>query len=271
MASNASIEFFIRFVQEKHTKLISEIDKLVKALVSENANEKIAAAKSAAATAGDLSSAMSVADQPEWLIKTTTSLQHFQNGGITTQGLMTQIIKNYADLISHQWEIESHENNFFDFDAIFNHYKSQSRLSELFDEIIHILETIHKSNGIDSVSMIRALEKVIETLKQNKNGSYFSLNSAWSFLISFIKNYMWSELKKIPMLGTAMEALEKTIEETNEEMFKVHLSVEKEMERMVESEVKGLTMKTEFKFLGYDKSGMQLHHSKNSNNLIEKI
>lgn len=139
------------------------------------------------------------------------------------------------------------------FDAIFQHYKSQSRLAELFDEIIKILEEIQASGEIDSVAMMNALGKVIATLKKNKNGSYFSLNGAWSFLITFLKNYMWAELSKLPVLGTAMGALEKTIEETNEEMSKVHSEIQHEMMTTVENEVKGLQKKTSFQFIEFNK------------------
>ena len=146
----------------------------------------------------------------------------------------------------------------FDFDSIFEHYKSESRLPELFDDIIRILEEIQSSGEVDSLTMMTALGKVLATLKQNKDGSYFSINSAWEFLVSFLKNYMWGELSKIPVLGTAMAALEKTIKETNEEMFKVHSSVEAEMSNVVEAEIKGLKNKSSFKFVSYDKSGLKL-------------
>ena len=128
-------------------------------------------------------------------------------------------------------------------------------MTELFDEIIKILEEIEASGEVDSLTMITALGKVIATIKKNKAGSYFAINSAWSFLTTFLKNYMWAELSEIPVLGTAMKALEKTIKETNEEMYKVHNQVQEEMARTVEDEVKGLKNKTSFKFLGYDKSG----------------
>lgn len=128
-------------------------------------------------------------------------------------------------------------------------------MPELFEKIISILTDIHDSGEVDSVAMLKALGKVIATIKKCKDGSYFSLNSAWEFLLSFLKNYMWEELSKLPILGSAMEALEKTIKETNEEMFKLHTQVQNEMKSTVEREIRVLANKSTFDFITYNKGG----------------
>lgn len=103
--------------------------------------------------------------------------------------------------------------------------------------------------------MLSALGKLISTIKRSKDGSYFSLNSSWEFLLSFLRNYLWGELSKLPVLGTALEALEKTIRETNEEMSRLHIQVKDEMTRVVGEEIKVLANRPAFPFVTYDKDG----------------
>lgn len=261
----------MRFVTEKHRELIQSLDVLVKALVSEDLEVKKSKAEIAFTKANDLKASISEQDCPSWLPPLIQSFQRFKAGSWKQANLMVHLIENQKNIKEHKWVFENPSDAAFDFDSIFQHYKSQSRLPELFDQIIKILEQIQQSGEVDSVSMMSALGKVIATLKQNRDGSYFSINSAWSFLVAFLKNYMWAELSNIPVLGTAMAALEKTINETNEEMFKVHNEVQNKMKTVVEAEVKGLAKKSDFSFVGYDKSGIQLPKLENNTEIDEKI
>lgn len=264
MSSNESVKFHMRFVTEKHQELIKALDALVSVLVNEDLKDKKAHVRIVLQKSNDLKSAVSQQDCPSWLPSLIKGLNNFQTGTWNQIHLIDYIIENISSIKTHGWVFDNPSETSFDFDSIFEHYRSESRLTELFDEIIKILEEIEASDEVDSLTMITALDKVIATIKKNKAGSYFALNSAWAFLMTFLKNYMWAELSKIPVLGTAMEALEKTIKETNEEMFKVHSQVQEEMARKVEDEVKGLKNKTSFKFLGYDKSRGIISENTNS-------
>jgi hypothetical protein len=252
----------MRFVTEKHQELIKTLDELVVALVGENIEGKKNKGSLALTKANDLKASISKQDSPQWLPSLIQGLQYFQGTTWKQTHLIDHLIKNIIQIKNHKWVFENPTETAFDFDSIFEHYKSESRLPELFNDIVRILEEIQASGELDSLVMIKGLGKVIATLKKNKDGSYFSLNGAWEFLVTFLQNYMWGELTKLPVLGTAMAALEKTIKETNEEMFKVHSSVQSEMENVVESEIKGLKNKASFQFLAYDKTGIQLSSPK---------
>lgn len=271
MSTNESVLVFMRFVMEKHKDVISSLDQLVQALVGENAPNKVAKAEDALKKSKDLQSAISKQDSPAWLPGLIQGLHYYVSKSWNQTNLINHLIENIAIIKQHKWTFENAEEKSFDFDSIYEHYKSESRIPELFDEIIKILEEIQSSGEIDSRTMTAALGKVLATLKQNRNGSYFSLNSAWEFLISFLKNYMWSELSKLPMLGSAMEALEKTIKETNEEMFKVHSAIEKEMSNVVESEIKGLKGKSAFPFISYDRSGVAISNTTERLTVNQKV
>lgn len=255
MGLNASAQFHMRFVTEKHRELTESLDELVSALVGEKLETKKARANASLQKANDLKSSISRQDCPAWLTSLITGLGYFVGGNWQQVRLIEHLFVNIGLVRDHKWSFEDLSESAFDFDSIFDHYKSQSRLPELFEEIVRILEEIRNSGEVDSVAMMAALSKVISTLRKNKDGSYFSINSAWSFLVSFLKNYMWAELSNFPVLGPVMEALETTIKEANEEMFRVHSAVQSGIKEVVEAEVKALKMKTEFRFIGYDRDG----------------
>jgi hypothetical protein len=255
MTTNDSLELFLRLISERHAALISESQSLLLTLAGEDLSQKKLVAKSALQAATDLRAHLSNNDVPQWLNKIIDFLNPFINGSWSSSDLLKNFIHVKTLLDGHRWVFEQDAETAFDFDSIFDHFKNESRLPELFDQIIRLLEEIESSGEVDSVTMHRALGKVISTIKRSKDGSYFSLISAWEFLLSFLNNYMWGELSKLPLLGTALEALGKTIKETDEEMFKVHKQVQDEMVRTVTAEVKALTNKSAFPFIAYDRSG----------------
>ena len=255
MATNDSLLFYIRLIKQKHAEVISASDALFRALPTDDPNNKKAVANNMLQAANDLRSLVSNSDVPDWLSNTIAFLSNFVQGSWTGFDLLSNYITVKTPMETHRWAFEDGAETAFDFDSIFENYKKESRLPELFDQIVRTLEDIQNSGAVDSMTMLRALGKVIATIKHSKDGSYFSLNSAWAFLLSFLNNYLWGELSKLPVLGAALEALEKAIRETNDEMFKVHKQIEEEMTRSVESEVKVLATKSQFGFISYNQQG----------------
>lgn len=250
-----TVQFVLRLVSQNHKKVIDACDSLLKTLAGENLDQKKAAAGGALRVAKDLQGVIANSDVPQWLSDLIHHLPIFIDGRWGTVDLLDFMIYKIPQIKNHQWSFSKTSETAFDFDAIFEHFKKESRLPELFEEIIRILEEIRASDEVDSVTMLKALGKVIATMKRSKDGSYFSLHGAWEFLLSFLKNYMWEELSKLPILGTAMEALRKTIEETNDEISKLHQQIKDEMARTVEADVKALKDKATFPFIAYDKGG----------------
>ncbi len=255
MTANDSLQLFLRLIKQKHQSLRETADSLLRVLAGEDLNAKKNAANSMLQAANDLKAVLSNSDIPPWLLDTINQLPVFIDGRWNSYDLLSNLIPQKAALDSHHWVFDEGAEVAFDFDSIFEHFRKESRLPELFEEIIRLLEQIQGSGSVDSVTMLRALGKVISTIKRSKDGSYFSLNSAWEFLLSFLNNYLWGELSKLPVLGTALDALRKTIYETNDEMFRLHTQVRDEMTRVVEEEVKVLANKSTFPFVAYDKTG----------------
>lgn len=119
------------------------------------------------------------------------------------------------------------------------------------------------SGDVDSISMIEALTKVILAIKKGKSGSYLALNGAWSFLVSFLNNYLWAELANTPVFGAAFAALQKTIGEAGKQMDHLHESMHEEIVRSAKSEVK-LMDKPDMEYLGYSRQGKITSHKDGS-------
>lgn len=265
--TESSADVFVRLIKSKHDILIKSLIRLQKALVGEDIEKKIQYANKALEDTTALSSLLTTPDKPSWLQQLHQRLQTYNNNpSVEAYNFLQAVIPLIEPIHSHDW-FGSTKTNALDFDAIFEKYKKESRLNELFQEIIKILESILESGEIDSNSMQRALERMISTLRSCKKGSYFHINSSWEFLINFIQNYLWEELTKIPALGSAVTALRKTLEETNEEMFKVHNGVKEELEKSLENEVKSLKGKAAFNFPTYNKLGF-ITPEENDNKLI---
>ncbi|MYM83182.1 hypothetical protein GTP44_14600 [Duganella sp. FT50W] len=255
MPLNKSVELVTRVINEKHATLKVSAQELLKAIAGEDAALKIRAAENTLSDATSLKGMLSQNDVPSWLHSSITQTSNFVTGAWSSKDLLLNFISTQQALDKHVWQFDQSEEDAINFDAIFEHYKSQSRLPELFDEIIRILEQIKDSGHVDSVNLLSSLSKVIATIKRCKDGSYFSLNSAWDFLVNFLQNYMWGELSKLTIVGPMLEALRKTIEETNIEMFNLHTALKTETERVIGFEVKSLSNKASVSFLTYDCEG----------------
>jgi hypothetical protein len=213
-------------------------------MASDHPDSKKAAVKNAEEAAKALAVILPESETPHWLSLFLTYVDNYHKGRWEGVYFMKHFYKVLPQLLSHEWGLEENENFALDFDGVFELYRKESRLPELFDEIIELLNTIKNSGEIDSVNMMEALTKIIATLKCGKAGSYFSLDGAWAFLMNFANNYLWAELGKIPVLGTVFDALKKTIDDADKEMDKLHSAVQQELDRRVRQEVKLITQST---------------------------
>jgi hypothetical protein len=222
MEQNESVQFFLRFLKEKHNLFISKLNSLLAVLVEENKEAKKKYAQAFYESAKDLKNNLSNQDSPHWLNEsingTDIYLTHFNNPGINNTLLM-QLINIYQTAKSHKWQFDDPNKILaFDFDSIYEQCKRESRIDELFDNIIVILKKIIESGAIDSILIKNTIEKLIATLNNHPNASYLSLQSMWGFLSLLMKNIIWEELERIPVLGPVIKALRKTIDEAELEL-----------------------------------------------------
>jgi hypothetical protein len=240
MNDNESIEFFLRFLKDKHQLFVASINELLAKLVEENKEAKKLAAEKAMEAAITLKNNLSDQDVPGWLSHSIKSidwyLRNVDTSGVNN-GLLTRLIDDHKAMKSHQWKFDSAETILaFDFDSIYEKCKIESRLDELFDNIISLLQKIINSGEVDSIKTVRTLEKLIATLKMHGKASYFSLHSMYDFMLQLMKNVLWAQLESIPVLGPIAEGLRKTIEETGVELENLQINMKEQMTSRYESE-----------------------------------
>jgi hypothetical protein len=238
MVRGRTVEFFNKVLLERHNDLKMAAEALLLELASDALADKKSAAEKVVNLASTLRSIIPESDVPRWLDEVLALAHNY----ILNRWSGAVFIKHYYKLLpvimNHQWDLDDDKEPALDFDGVFELYRKESRLPELFDEIIALLESIKESGEIDSLNMLEALAKIVATLKSGKKGSYFSMDGAWKFMMSFANNYLWAELEKVPLLGTVFEALRKTVDEADKEMDRLHMSVQQELDRRVKQEVR---------------------------------
>jgi len=268
MANEKAVEFFTKLLLERHGELKQASETLITEMAGDNPENKKNAARRLGDMANTLSAFLPKSHVPEWLSSLQQYVNLYTTGKFSGGDFMQRYYKLLPKLLSYEWGFADQESLALDFDGIFEFYRNESRLPELFDKIVEILGDIKDSGALDSINMANSLAKVMATVKQGKSGSYFALNGAWEFLLSFANNYLWAELAKIPVLGTALESLKKTMDETKVEIFKLHNSVQQEMEQRAKDEVV-LIGEPVFPHLTYGRHGVVLEDKTSSGTAIQ--
>ncbi|MCC6124467.1 MAG: hypothetical protein IT426_05880 [Pirellulales bacterium] len=237
--NNSSVETFNRFVEERYRDLINKMSELINALAGDDKQNKVSKAKIAFEASNSLSQALAVRDRPQWLQPISNTLQNYINhNGHQNVGneLINTIGLFYGAATNHKWAFDFSDDKGFDFDGVFKKYESESQIPMLFDKIVEILEKIVKCEQLDSRKIIVSLEKIIATLKKNRDGSYFSMMASWNFAITYLKNVAWNALLEIPGLNVLVNSLRETLDETNKEMEKLNSNMQDDLHKQLHAE-----------------------------------
>lgn len=253
-----NIKHLRKLLSRYQSQFTEQANELLATLAGEDASSKRNAASKTAGIIQSLRELVPDDQVPECLTQLESILNQLSGASLKAPGAIGTIVKLLPEISNHKWLEQTQEEYGFDFESIFRDCRDRSKIPQLFDSIIELLEKIRDSDEIDSRSMIDALTDLIATLQIGKKSTCFSLDGAWDFLIGFIQNYFWAEAKKIPGIGSLVEALEKTITEAGEEMKRLQDEVRIEMSTKVTTKVKALKNHSPKLFLAYNKSGCML-------------
>lgn len=250
MPTDKTYEAFLRLIDEKFINFKKSIEALFLALVGNNVDKKNSACAETLVSAQELMRSVASSDVPQWLGTVINALhQHGKNLQVENHcyHLNKVLATQYVLINNHKWSFTDSAEAGFNFDKLFEQFRDESRIPELFDELIAQLSKIVSMPDIDSKQIDNALKKLIETLKLNRKGTYFSTIATWDFVNDLFKNFLWVELCKIPILGGLLEALRKTFEDTDKAIFDLH----NDMQVAVKSQIK-----TEVELLTYNRRGL---------------
>lgn len=225
MVSNSE-SFFYNALEIKTEHARQAVQLCVSTFLSQSPNNRKTAAQSALSIVGGIIEMLHPEDRPQWLNRLHHALSIIMNDPNNKEGLKNiQLIANelQKNLNEHKWRLaDKNVGAGFDFDSLYNKYKAENRIPDLFDEIISALSKILSSGAIDSLRVLNELENIIATLSNAKDGSYFATRNAWSFVVSWLGNTGWEIIGDIPGLGAVTRGLKKTLDDMNLGMMNLH-------------------------------------------------
>ena len=237
---NNSVDVFLRTLNERFNAFKADFESLLKALASNDTNEKNAAAQRTLTSADDVQRSLSENDQPGWLHPIILSLKQHSarlDNANHCYELARVVAKLYARIHNHKWSFAKEDVTGFDFDALYEQCREKSRVPALFDQLIEGLEAIVSSNEVDSRRVIQALDRLIQSLKRSRRGSYFATMATWDFVVGVLHNWLWGELCKVPAIGGLLTAVRETLDETDSEMETLHNEMQTQVQNQIATEI----------------------------------
>jgi hypothetical protein len=230
MAKNESVEFFLRFLRERFNAFRQALTLFLQMLALDDRTKKVETAKAVVARLDDLKRAMSTKDHPGWIATLEQKLQWYVKAVAAQPEAGLQVIQTIlsvnSEIEKQTWDFAgSSANVAIDFAAIYQEYYRESRVPELFDELVKHLQAI------------KALEKLIVTIKRNARGDFFSTRGAWEFTQLFFKNYGLELLENAPGLKHVVKAVRKTMSELDLEFAQVHDQIRKRLTDVSKSDL----------------------------------
>lgn len=239
--------FFKRTLDQKTTEAREAVANCIREYLAPKPTKRQSAAQTAFDAVNRIIEMLHDSDRPEWLPQLQSKLNiatkhHTDDNGVgAVHAIASQL---FPTLQQHQWHIGSEEEALgFDFDAVYEHYRNESKLPELFDQIITCLKEIASNEAVDSVRAIRELNNIIATLHSARNGSYFATRGAWYFVATWFKNTGWELLGSIPVAGSAAKGLRKTLDDANQEMMSLHDKIQADLESKISADFPRLEYK----------------------------
>ena len=244
MPDNADLKHYAGVLQDRHRDFLAALDQLMRAMVCAAENEKSDHAKNTQLQIERLRLLLKKEAYPQWveplrnrLKEYAHNVRNFDFGAL----LIVEIGRWYTAIKNQEWDMGGVPS--VDFDAVYDKHYRESKIPELFDKLVELLEKIVESKEVDSRKLVQELEKLIATIRKNRNGSFFATMGTWQFARSFFTNVLWETLSSIPVLNVPFNALRKTVDEIDSGMAEVHQKTSDELKSQVHSSLPMLEYK----------------------------
>jgi len=264
MKKEKSIEIFINALNKNINALKESLGKFLGFIASGNKSSLSKQATDVQSKVRNLKDILPEENWPKWLQTLDKNIDIYINNrfenlpGDQLRNILNFLDTSYNLIQSFKDSLNLEESVvYYDFDEVYRHYRDNSRIPELFNKIIEILEKIINSDKIDEISIknMNKLKSIIATLYKTKKGSYFSLLSTWNILTVYSRNLVKEITKKIPVLNVFYNAYEKTLEEMEPEIKNLHDNVKKDFQEK---------FKLTFSFLPYKRKRSLLKENSDS-------
>ncbi|MAT91033.1 MAG: hypothetical protein CME59_00365 [Halioglobus sp.] len=226
MANTDSYNAFLRNVQEKHELVRSAYTHLFETIANGNLDEKLKASTKLREACLTLAKSIAEPDHPEWLrncIAITGAYNANHEDPRHNVKLLNKLMHQSHALRNHTWEMTDQDRrDDLNLDKIYQQYRDQSRLPELFKALIEMLEAILASGEIDSIAARQSIEELLGFVRANQHGGLYSLLTSREFIGKFMKNWAWEYARDLPGIKQTAKAFEKTVEDMGLETDEVY-------------------------------------------------
>jgi hypothetical protein len=224
-----SQQVFLRSHQVRYDAVKSCLQKLAEAFGNATDDDILARGAELHAAVESLRDNLSPQDRPPWMESMLNLLNMVRSnpGNPSRLAWLVQVLTNsYLPATNHEWGFQAVDDGAFDFDGLYEQHRTQSKLPQLFDKLIGLLEKLIASDDLDSRKVEHTLKILIATLKKNRNGSFVGMVFSWNFAITYLRKLCWELPKEIPGLRAFSTALRDTMQEItaeiDSEMSNVH-------------------------------------------------
>jgi hypothetical protein len=230
MEVNQSVEFFLRFLNERFKVFREALTEFERKLVLMDHGAKVAAGKSLLQAIDDLKRSISESDRPRWISSLENPLRHYvaQHGSNAepAYALLGTIIRLSPEIDAQKWDFSNPSTDkAIDFSTIFREAFQASRVPQLLDELIGHIQAIVDSGAIDSMRVVTSLEELIALIRKNRQGDILSTGTLWEVTKTFFVNLGLEGLESIPVVKQTVKALRKTLADLDLEMGHLYGSV----------------------------------------------
>jgi hypothetical protein len=235
MVQAKSIDAFKRSLDERFRILLTDLGAVVDAFASNAPDSRVGPITKLVEAARDIHDYLSDQDRPPWLVQLYRTgqayLTHQTTDHLTT--FLNTLLKHYPSIRAIQFDDDA---PIVKFDELFERYRDEGRLPELFDELITIVSDIIQTGEIDSAMALDALRQIVDLLRANRHGSYLAVRSTIS-LTRYLKNLIAVVLDDIPVIKQLREAFERTVEQSEQELEKIEARITRETLCVIASRV----------------------------------
>lgn len=169
-------------------------------------------------------------DCPNWVLDILPAIDRIINDvdSANNKANLYSIISKYENSIkNHSWE-DGGINIDFDFENIYEKYKRESKLDELLQEVITLLEKLLTNESLYNENVQKQVKRLLSIIKNNANKSFYSDEGIITCLFTFIADIAGVFIG-IPGLGEVLKDFIKLAKSIATEMNTIKLNMSKEI------------------------------------------
>jgi uncharacterized protein YaaR (DUF327 family) len=229
MPEYPNVAFYSKLLNERfeHFKAIHGI--LLDAFGRNKPDDKVSACQSAHTALNRLMEILPSHYRPGWMQRLDahfTSYMAHSTEPAEGRALLDAVLENYAAMRSENFQTVAEKKDFsVDFESLYKEAYNTTRVSALFDRLIGEIETLIQSGAVEKVKAVKALEKLLASLRQNRNGSLLAIMLSRQWAGRLFSNVVRENLSSIPLAGPTFAAIYTTIDEIDAELQKLNESM----------------------------------------------